>query len=74
MAPHKLSDAIAHYGVDGVNSHRASDDTRALVEVTKALEKEKNNLLYYVNRFGYKAKYGFRGKQIERVAYYAQLE
>lgn len=72
--PHKLSDAIAHYGVDGVNSHRASDDTKALLEVTKALEKEKNNLLYYVNRFGYKAKYGIRGNQIERVAYYAQLE
>ena len=72
--PHKLSDALAHYGVDGVNSHRASDDTRALMEVTKALEKEKNNLLSYVNRFGYKAKYGIRGNQIERVAYYAQLE
>ena len=73
-APHKLSDAIKHYGVQGKNSHRAMDDAMALMEVTKALEKEKNNLLYYVNRFGYKAKYGIRGKQIERVAYYAQLE
>lgn len=73
-APHKLSDAINHYSVAGSNSHRALDDARALLEVAKALEAEKNDLPSYINRFGYKAKYGINGKQIEGITYYAQLE
>ena len=73
-APHKLCDAIDHYRVYGRNSHRALDDANALMEVAKALEAEKNDLLSYVNRFGYKAKYGISGKQIEGITYFEQLE
>lgn len=73
-APHKLSDAISHYGVQGQNSHRALDDAKALMELTKAMEAEKNDLLSYINRFGYKAKYGVNGKRIDGITYYAQLE
>ena len=50
------------------------DDAEALLEVTKAMEAEKNDLLSYVNRFGYKAKYGISGKQIEGITYFEQLE
>lgn len=73
-APHKLCNAIDHYRVYGRNSHRAMDDAEALLEVTKAMEAEKNDLLSYVNRFGYKAKYGISGKQIEGITYFEQLE
>ncbi len=73
-APHKLSDAIEHYRVHGRNSHRAKDDAEALLEVTKAMEAEKSDLLSYVNRFGYKAKYGISGKQIEGITYFEQLD
>ena len=73
-APHKLCDAIVHYRVYGRNSHRAMDDAEALLEVTKAMEAEKNDLLSYVNRFGYKAKYGIGGKQIDGITYFEQLE
>ena len=73
-APHKLSDAIEHYRVYGRNSHRAMDDAEALLEVTKAMEAEKSDLLSYVNRFGYKAKYGIGGKRIDGITYFEQLE
>lgn len=73
-APHKLCDAIEHYRVYGRNSHRAMDDADALLEVTKAMAAEKNDLLSYVNRFGYKGKYGIGGKQIDGITYFEQLE
>ena len=73
-APHKLSDAIAHYGVDGVNSHRAMEDAEALLNVTQAMAEEKDNLPEYINRFGYKRKYGISGGRIEGVEYFEQLE
>ena len=73
-APHKLCDAIEHYRVYCRNSHRAMDDAEALLEVTKAMVAEKNDLLSYINRFGYKAKYGIGGKQIDGITYFEQLE
>ena len=73
-APHKLSDAIAHYHLDASNTHRSLDDADALMKVTLAMEAEKSDLLSYINRFGYKAKYGIHGKQIEGINYYIQLE
>lgn len=48
---HKLSDAIAHYAVSGVNSHRADDDVAATVGVLAALAEEKDDLLRYINLF-----------------------
>ncbi len=73
-APHRLCDAIGHYRVYGRNSHRALDDAEALLEVTKAMDAEKNDLLSYVNRFGYKARYGIGGKQIEGITYFEQSD
>ena len=72
-APHKLSDAIQHYHVSGKNLHRAIEDAKGLMEVTKAMVAEKDNLLAYINRFGYKAKYGISGKHIDGITYFEQL-
>ncbi|MBQ9664630.1 MAG: 3'-5' exonuclease [Oscillospiraceae bacterium] len=73
-APHKLCDAIKYYDVEGVNSHRAMEDAEALRNVMVAMAEEKDDLLGYINRFGYKRKYGISGGRIEGVEYFEQLE
>ena len=72
--PHKLCSAIEQYGLTGkvVNSHRAVDDVIATVAVMEEMEKEKNDLLSYVNLFGYNPKYGIEGKPIGSVTYKPQ--
>ena len=72
--PHKLCSAIEVYGLAGkvVNSHRAVDDVIATVAVMEEMEKEKNDLMNYVNLFGYNPKYGIDGKPIGSVTYKAQ--
>ena len=72
--PHRLCSAIEAYGLSGkvVNSHRAVDDVIATVAVMKEMEKEKDDLLRYVNLFGYNPKYGIEGKPIGSVTYKAQ--
>ncbi len=72
--PHRLSSAIDTYGLSGkvVNSHRAIDDVLATVEVMKAMVAEKDDLLGYVNLFGYLAQYGLDGKPIGSVTYKPQ--
>ena len=72
--PHKLCTAIEKYGLSGqvVNSHRAVDDVLATVAVMKAMEEEKDDLMRYVNLFGYNAKYGIEGKPIGSVTYKPQ--
>lgn len=72
--PHRLSNAIDTYGLSGkvVNSHRAIDDVLATVEVMKAMMAEKDDLLNYVNLFGYLAQYGIDGKPIGSVTYKPQ--
>lgn len=72
--PHKLCSAIEVYGLSGkvVNSHRAVDDVIATVAVMEEMEKEKNDLLNYVNLFGYNPKYGVEGKPIGSVTYKPQ--
>ena len=72
--PHKLCHAIEEYGLAGkvVNSHRAVDDVLATVEVMKCMEDEKNDLVRYVNLFGYNPKYGVDGKPIGSVTYKPQ--
>ena len=72
--PHKLCSAIEQYGLSGkvVNSHRAVDDVIATVAVMEEMEKEKNDLLNYVNLFGYNPMYGIEGKPIGSVTYKAQ--
>ena len=72
--PHRLCNAIEAYGLSDkvVNSHRAVDDVLATVEVMKAMEGEKADLLNYVNLFGYNPKYGVEGKPIGSVTYKPQ--
>ena len=72
--PHKLCNAIEAYGLSGqvVNSHRAVDDVIATVAVMKAMEKERGDLLRYVNLFGYHPKYGIDGKPIGSITYKPQ--
>ena len=72
--PHKLCSAIDAYGLTGkvVNSHRAVDDVIATVAVMEEMEKEKNDLMRYVNLFGYNPKYGIEGKSIGSVTYKPQ--
>ena len=72
--PHKLCNAIEQYGLAGkvVNSHRAVDDVLATLEVRGEMEAEKDDLLSYVNLFGYNPKYGIDGKPIGSVTYKPQ--
>ena len=72
--PHKLCNAIDAYGLSGkvVNSHRAVDDVLATVEVMKAMEAERDDILRYVNLFGYNPKYGISGKPIGSITYKPQ--
>ena len=72
--PHRLCNAIDTYGLAGqvVNSHRAVDDVLATVAVMGAMEEEKDDLVRYVNLFGYNPKYGIEGKPIGSVTYKPQ--
>lgn len=72
--PHRLCSAIEQYGLSGkvVNSHRAVDDVIATVAVMEEMEKEKDDLVRYVNLFGYNPKYGIDGKPIGSVTYKPQ--
>jgi len=72
--PHRLSSAIDAYGLSGqvVNSHRAVDDVIATVAVMGAMEAERDDLISYVNLFGYNPKYGVEGKPIGSVTYKPQ--
>ena len=72
--PHKLCNAIDVYDLSdkGVNSHRAVDDVLATVAVMEAMEQEKDDILRYVNLFGYNPKYGVEGKPIGSVTYKPQ--
>ena len=72
--PHRLANAIDAYGLTGrvVNSHRAVDDVIATVAVMEEMEKEKDDILNYVNLFGFNPKYGVEGKPIGSVTYKPQ--
>lgn len=72
--PHKLADAIKAYKLEDKvqNSHRAIDDVLALFEVCRAMENERDDLLAYVNLFGYNPKYGVSGRRLPGVTYWPQ--
>ena len=72
--PHRLSNAIDVYGLSGqvVNSHRAVDDVIATLAVMRAMEDEKDDMLNYVNLFGYNPRFGIDGKPIGSVTYKPQ--
>lgn len=72
--PHKLENAIVKYNLGNkvVNSHRAIDDTLALIEVLKAMSEEEDDLHRYINLFGYNPKYGVSGSKISSITYKPQ--
>ena len=72
--PHKLKDAISAYHLENKvkNTHQAIDDTLALVEVLKAMDRECNDLDKYINLFGYNPKYGIQGQSLHKVRYLPQ--
>lgn len=72
--PHKLANAITAYNLEDrvQNTHRAIDDVLALFEVTKAMAAERDDLLSYINIFGYNPKYGVSGRQMKKVTYHVQ--
>ena len=72
--PHKLCNAIEAYHLSDkvVNSHRAVDDVLATVAVMEEMEKERDDLICYVNLFGYNPKFGVDGKPIGSVTYKPQ--
>lgn len=72
--PHKLENAISAYRLQdkAQNTHRAIDDVQALLEVFKAMQSERPDLLNYVNLFGYNPKYGVSGRRIDGVTYWPQ--
>lgn len=73
-APHRLANAISAYGLSGkvVNSHSAIDDVIATVAVMEEMIRERDDLLNYVNLFGYLPQFGVDGKKIGSVTYKAQ--
>ncbi len=72
--PHKLKDAIEQYFLKGrvVNSHRAVDDVLATVMVMECMEKERDDLVHYVNLFGYNPRYPKPYPAISTVTYKPQ--
>ena len=72
--PHKLADAIEayHLGDSVENSHHAIDDAKSLLAVLQAMDKERPDLIKYINLFGYNPKYGINGKPISGITYKAQ--
>ena len=72
--PHKLKNAIDVYGLSDkvVNSHRAVDDVLATVTVMEAMEQEKNDIICYVNLFGYNPNYPKPKPAIGSVTYKPQ--
>ena len=70
--PHKLQSAIDAYGVPTQNTHRAVDDAKAALEVLEAMGRELDDLMQYVNLFGYNPTYGVSGPRISSITYLPQ--
>ena len=72
--PHRLESAIIEYHLTNKveNSHRAIDDCKALVEVAKCMDEERQDLDKYINLFGFNPKYGPDEKQLKKVVYMSQ--
>lgn len=70
--PHKLANAVEEYRLCTQNTHRAIDDTLAAAELLTKMAEEKDDLLRYVNLFGYSKKYGISGQRISSITYRPQ--
>lgn len=70
--PHRLENMVEYYGLSCGNFHRAIDDTKALALCVGALNRERNDLVKYVNVFGFNPKYGVQGREFEFIRYVPQ--
>lgn len=72
--PHRLESAIIEYHLTNKveNGHRAIDDCKALIEVAKCMDEERQDLDKYINLFGFNPKYGPDEKQLKKVVYMSQ--
>jgi len=70
--PHKLIDAAQAYSLSTHDTHRAQDDAKLTYELLCEMWKEDDDLLQYVNLFGYNLKYGVSGQKISSVRYLPQ--
>ena len=70
--PHTLAAAVEEFSLNAQNTHRAVDDAMAALELVCALTEEKDDLLKYVNLFGYSPKYGVQDRRISSVVYRPQ--
>ena len=67
--PHKFTDAVEYYNIDGLYFHRAIDDTKALYKVCLAMKAERDDLGEYINVFGYNPRYGINGIRFPFIKY-----
>lgn len=71
--PHRLENMVDYYEVGGdIQFHRAIDDTRALSKCVQALNRERNDVMKYVNVFGFNSKYGVSGREFSFIRYVPQ--
>lgn len=72
--PHRLSNAIEAYGLQGAvqNSHQADQDALATAWVMDAMAAERDDLAEYINLFGYIPKFGPPKRPIRSVTYRPQ--
>ena len=70
--PHRLENAVEAYGLAGQNTHRAIDDASATLELLQAMAEEKDDLMNYVNLFGYNPRYGVPKPRIGSITYRPQ--
>ena len=70
--PHKLESAVAAYGLTGENTHRAIDDAAVTLELLEAMRAGRDDLMNYVNLFGYNPKFGVPQPKIGSITYRAQ--
>lgn len=72
--PHKLAQAIEIYGLQDTvtNSHSADDDALAAAWVLDAMAAQHDDILEYIDLFGYIAKYGPPRRTIRSVTYLPQ--
>ena len=70
--PHKLTDAAKMYSLDMSGTHRALGDAQTTLGVLCKMWNESDDMVHYVNLFGYNPKYGVSGSRISSVRYRPQ--
>jgi DNA polymerase-3 subunit epsilon len=70
--PHKLRDAAGAYSLSDSNAHRAGDDALTTFDLLCKMGAEADDLIHYVNLFGYNPKYGIPKPKISSINYLPQ--